>query len=411
MHAPAYPMFTGRMTSDLVRIVSGLQQSLSSVSQLTIQLRGEDPRKVLNPIIKAAAMAVSILGPACGPLTHISVSCEVRACGQNTYTPLIDAASRVCTPSLTHLSFSIESRFPLEMLEHPQCISDPEYIMEFGCDFDLESSASESLSSLTRLTHLKLQNGAVDDQAVWAALPASLQSLDMRALNSGLPYGLSLPNLMQIRLRESHCSFIRQLLEASPQSCQLALESLLSPESEDEQRDFQHLMKLASWRASNGGSGSGNPDCTPVTKIERIASLESDSPGYLAPWEVLSAMPTMPYVTKVYFGFADVAGDQFVYEDPVRVLHHIPRAFPNVECLRLLGVLPLDSDLSQLHACTSLCQLKIHESPDVTGYVLLQLAVALPNLYFLEVTSCDSVSEEHLDLLERLMEQRQSCIA
>ncbi|MEW5304737.1 MAG: hypothetical protein WDW36_007328 [Sanguina aurantia] len=364
-----------RIEADLSAIAACLSQSLSSVTQLSIQLRGEDAHGAArNPLVRAAAAAVRVLGPLCGPLTHITVSGEVRVWGENTYTRLLRAASAVCAPSLTHFSFSMQARLPTAQLQLQLGGGQEDKVLECGCDFLIDVTACTALRSLTRLTHLRLERGSLCDGEAWAALPSSLQSLDMCSPYCSLPQHLLplphpslLPSLHSLSLLSCGCHRLVQLLRACPKLQQLKLVELRSPDCASEQQDLRDILV-----------------------------------------HPMAAFPVLPTVTDVCFDFANKRPCQFLPAHPLKLLHHIPRAIPNLEVLRLDNVLLLDSDLTQLDGCASLRKLRLNYSDHVTGAALLRLATALPSLMGVQVFLCKLVTPEHSQAIVQLMHERGS---
>lgn len=132
------------MEEDLTGLAALLHNSLSHVTQLTVQLTGQDTSRVQKPSITAAAAAVHILGPLCGSLTHITVTGEVRTNGgEQTYTLFLNAASTVASQTLTHLSFRIRA-MGHRWTKHHGPFGDP-YSLEFGNEDDLLQSGRDFL--------------------------------------------------------------------------------------------------------------------------------------------------------------------------------------------------------------------------------------------------------------------------
>lgn len=385
------------MEEDLASLASCLQPSLCSVTQLSIQLQGEDNPNRHNLIIETAAAAVRILGRFCSPLTHVLVSGDVRSWGENTFTPLLDVASAVCSSSLTNFSFSMQARYPHVIMRG----LGKDDVLETGCDFSLNKPGAVALSSCSRLTHLRLEHGDIyDDQGVWAALPASLQCLDMRELSTSPPEGHLLPNLVNLVLQSSDCYCLRRVMQACPNLKHLTLKQLCTPTCVEEQTDLAFIMENVAWCPSDV-SGSHYPS------VKRLAQAPSFlQPTYLAPWEVLAALPSMPTITNFKFDFTFEVLDEQQLFNQGRLLHHIPRAFPHIKHLRLEHVLLLDSDLTELQACTSLSRLELWDSANITEDALLLLAGSVPHLNHVKVTNCSLVSAAHIAEVNRSIKDR-----
>lgn len=355
------------MASSLIALADCLREPLSSVTHLNIHLNGEDTCTVDNPLIVAAAAAVRILSPVCSPLTHITVSGEVRTWGETTYTLLLQAASAVCAETLTHFSFNMQARLVKSQMKQGQ----EDQVLTSGCNFLLDDTASDALSSLTSLTHLKLEHGSVCDQEAWAALPITLQCLDICSQYINLPDNLILPNLRKLCMKQCDCYDLLDLLKACPLLQQLALVRLHSPTGPAEQQDLEEVMTHSLWCAKNGGG----IHCTPVTESHQGVAGETQSP--LAPWDMLVALPVMPTITNFRINFLDSQAGQHLFVNPVRLLHHIPRLCPRLQILCIEHVLQLDLDLVELHVCSSLRILELHDSDDVSGEEVLMVLKAL----------------------------------
>lgn len=395
---PSSKLPTGRMENDLLSLAACLTQPLSSVTQLSIQLRGEDTRELENPLIVAAATAVRILGPLCGSLTHITVSGQVRTWAENTYTFLLDAASAVCAASLTHFSFSMQVRHMKQSLRP----GEQDVLLECGCDFLLDLTACEALSSFTRLTYLKLQHGSVSDPLVWAVLPPSLQCLEICSPYCDIPDDHVFHNLHKLCMLECDCYNLIQLLEACPLLQQLHLVQLYTPTCPEELEDLEEIMKHPVWCANN----SGHTRCTPVARLHQAGAWEPGDPVHMAPWVVLPALPVMPTISIFRFNFIDGQTGPHLFLDPVPLLHHIPRLFPHLEVLCMEHVLKLDADLTELYSCSSLRQLDLRGCGAVTGEALLALAEALPKMVCIEIQSCKGVHSAHRKAIAALMKKR-----
>ncbi|MEW5318481.1 MAG: hypothetical protein WDW38_009700 [Sanguina aurantia] len=333
------------MEDELSDLTTCLDQSLESVTQLTIQLKGRDTGKVDNDIVNLAAAAVRILGPFCGPLTHITVCGEVvlekiKCFGASpifTFTPLVQAAGSVCPSSLTHLRFSMLLRAGWgtpASLGKAQCQN---FVPDGAFCIQLDDGASEALASLTHLTHLWLEHGDVSDNTLWDFLPSSLQSLGMHTLLShrSAPQTLK-PNLRELTLKFSSCSQLLKLMAMCPQLTGLDLATLQMPCSPEELADLGDIMSHPAWCANN----SSGQKCTPVTELLQATEWEVLDPEASA--AILAALPVMPTITKFVYEYMDTPG-QTPPPNSANLLHHITRAFPYLKTLRISDVPFLDS--------------------------------------------------------------------
>lgn len=239
--------------------------------------------------------------------------------------------------------------------------------------------------------------GEITSQAVWTSLPNSLQSLSMRTLSCGPPKGTLLPSLLQLHLPNCSCTALKVVFDAYPKLGSVNLRSLLTPRHEKEQADLKQIVQHSAWNLAS----SGGPNCSPVTHLREDEEWTNfglallPPPPFPPPGQVLAALPEMPNVTSFRFDFNFTAGmgDMLMYVNPLRLLYHIPRAFPNISHLRLVGVLSLETNLNQLHGCTLLHELEICSSDFVTGQALQRLAAVLPNLRRVQMIDCRRVSD------------------
>ncbi|MEW5304741.1 MAG: hypothetical protein WDW38_009702 [Sanguina aurantia] len=384
------------MEDELSDLTTCLDQSLASVTQLTIRLAGRDTGEVNNEVVNLAAAAVRILGPFCGPLTHITVCGEVVLeevvysgnAPTFTFTPLIAAAAAVCPSSLTHLSFSMQLRAcwgspaPLGKEQCRDLVPDGEFQVL------LDSSACDALSSLTRLTHLTLEHGHITAERVWAALPPSLRRLGAHTLRGHAPACMALrPNLRELALERSSCSQLQELMAMCPRLTGLDLATLQMPCSPEELAGLGDIMSHPGWCANSGPSrGLGS---APVTELLQATRWECGVP--VDGEGVLASLPVMPTITKFAYEHPD-SGTHCPPPDPARLLHHITRAFPNLQTLHLSHIPRMDSEVRQLQACASLRQLDFECCDDLSGAAIRDLASRLPVLVRLEVEGCRCAS-------------------
>lgn len=378
-----------------------LRPYVQTVTQLDLVLEGHLPHWYNDADVSPAAAAFHIMGPICGPLSHISVSSTVYEsdkpsgeAGDYHYTNVIKEVAVVCPVSVIHLVFNVQQAdTPTLMLgdfdnEEP---ADPYELHHILLDLE----AGDLLFSLKNLKHLDLGCAQVSSLSTWERFPASLTCLKL-GFAWDLPSKRHLPfRLDQLAVECCTCKDLRRLLEDSDVSLQLSVRRLLIPENASEEADLTFIVNHPAWCRAN----SGAPHCFPVTEFwmdQDGCRLNSTEPGYRSAWEILSSLPTMPSVTKFMFEF-DEDGILPLGMDlhRVQLLHTIPDAFPNLTHLILKGILSLDSDLTGLHACTSVRVMHISDSDFVTCNALLALAAALPQLLSLDVTCCDLVTADH----------------
>lgn len=394
--------FAGRMEDELSDLTTCLDQSLESVTQLTIQVKGRDAGEVDNEIVNLAAAAVSILGPFCGPLTHITVCGEVVLeevvysgnAPVFTFTPLIEAASAVCAASLTHLSFSMQlyaswgTPAPLGKEQFRDLVPDGDF------EILLDNRACEALSSLTHLAHLALEHGDITGDSVWAALPPSLLSLGVHTLRSHTAACMTLrSNLREVALKSSSCSQLHKLMAMCPQLTGLDLATLQMPCSPEELADLGDIMSHPAWCVNN----SGGPTSSPVTELLQATQWECGVP--VDGEGMLASLPVMPTITKFVYEHPD-SGTHCPPPNPALLLYHIPRAFPNLQTLHLSHIPCMDSEVRQLQACASLRELDFECCDDLLGTTILDFASRLPVLVRLEADRCKCVSR--LDVAKAL---------
>lgn len=384
-----------------------LLQSLSLVTQLAIHVSGSASVKYHDHVTDLATTAVNVMISYCGPLSHITVSSEVLSWPTPTYTPLLHILGRACS-SLTHLSISMREVHGIDpsLIEASPNLQHgiPYDTVVYTVTFQLDSDACDALRSLTHLQHLDIGHGMVADNLVWAALPSSLQSLRMGGIYQCLPEGFYLPSLCKLALQHCCCHELWQLLRACPKLQQLKLKRLFTPDNLQEQADLLDILSHPVWCLAN----SGGRGCSPVGEFfqNECACLQEGQPGYLCSWKVLSMLPTMSNVTSFHYNFDENDRDlvEPVAGNPGRLLHYIVTAFPCLKCLHLFNLLLPDSDLTELHACSSLLALEICGSFHVSGRAALLLASALENLVSFEITTCELVTEARLEEIETVIQ-------
>lgn len=377
-----------------------LRPYVKTVTQLDLVLEGHLPHWYNGADVCPAAAAFHIMGPLCGPLTHISVSSSAYEsdtppgeAGDFHYTNVIQEVAVVCPISVTHLVFNIQQTDTPTLMrgdfedEEPD---DPFELHHILLDFE----AGDLLFLLKNLKHLDLGCAEVVDSSTWERFPASLTCLKL-ASAWDLPSKCHLPfRLKQLAVECCTCKDLRRLLEDSDESLQLSVRRLMIPENASEEADLAFIVSHPAWHLAN----SGAPHCAPVTEfwMHDGRRLNSTEPGYRSDEEMLSSLPTMPNITKFMFYF-DEDGNLPMGMDLHReqLLHTIPDTFPNLTHLILNGILSSDSDLTGLHACTSVRVMHLSCSDFVTCNALLALAAALPQLVILDVTNCDLVTADH----------------
>lgn len=397
----------------LTELAALLTPYLSSVTQLKVILKGDVPVWFDGVDVSPAADVLRTVGPLCGPLTHLSTSGKVtednyQICYVSTnvyYDDFCKAASEVCPLTLTHLTFDLLSSEDAKLtpkvteLEHPDDANHLGYIT-------VGYVARAALASLRVLKHLDLGSGSVHCAATWRQLPPSLTSLKL-----GEPSYLPRRHVIQFRLGKldivcCNCKVLRLLLQASPDDLQLSVRSLVAPMNMAEELDLAFIVQHPAWLLAN----SGAPNCPPVKELymEDYFPLRPHQHGYLSSRKMLSSLPIMPSITDFSLSCEEAQGQGNlpVLQNPVRLLEHIPFALPNLSYLNLDSVPSLDSDLTGLHACTSLRVMKLGFSKFVSGHALMTLAAALPNLVTLDVSHCEHVSDEDQQALAAFLESR-----
>lgn len=400
---PPFPLnYSEYMEEELSALVTCLKHNPPTITHLHIELRNEDNGEVLDPINTALVLALTSLGPICGPLTHIKVFGVVECMtDSNLYDRFLQAASTVCPSSLTHLEFFLQLLIPKAMVPEGWGVQ----VQGPGHHFIMDTDTAAWLSSFTSLTHLVLRCATLLNEPVWDALPPSLQHLKVHDTHCLSDASLrNLPNLHTLLLKESGCSSLRQLLQAAPNLQQLSLRELRVPTSVQEQSYLTYIMNHPLWK-QNGGGG---PQCTPVTWLSQRMEREMDEG--LSPAEVLATLPTMPTITWFKFDFAYDPEGVGLLVGPARLLHHITRAFPHVLYLDLEHLPALDSDLTQLYTCTSLEQLQFKSCDAVTGEAVLLLVAALPSLYSIRLDANELISDAHRQAIKELTESRKTAL-
>lgn len=252
-----------------------------------------------------------------------------------------------------------------------------------GCGYYLDSRDVHALFCLTALSHLSLEHVTFHEQEVWAALPTSLQSLELRAPRSTPPPAVVLPNLRHLVLHYSRCSALKRLLAASSKLQTVYVSKLWTPATIDEQSDLRYIMRHPIWCNNDGG----DPSCTPVTHMhmfvddwEWYQGSELSEEARLFPREVLAALPALPTVLNFMYDFHHDPPAPADIEGSCQLLCYIPRVCPNLQVLRLDSISHADSDLTPLRACPSLRKLEFRCCQHITEKAVLQLARALPDL-------------------------------
>lgn len=396
-----FPHVPESFEEELSSITRCLHHSLSTVNKLTIQLEGIAPEILINPAMSAAATAVRIFGPLCGAITHLTLNDNVISLADCSCTPFLTAIKDAGLFSLTHLTVCIEGQLPDHLsYARSHVVDTRDEVPEVQSRRMLDSGACDALSSFQRLSHVEIQDGHVADEQVWALLPRSLQALHLCEIGQDPCEGILLPSLKTLCLNYCSCCELLKLFQSCPQLDKLHVHEMFVPNCHAELLDLEIIMRHPVWcqRDCNG------PRCPPVTHMYQLEA-DREWPDELAPWMILQALPTMPTVNSLKFNCSNAYEqlDQQVIEHPERLLHHIPRTFPNLSILRLDNVLSLDSDLTQLHACTSLCEFLICHSDNVTGGATVWLAAVLPRLVFFNAILCKLVSKSHIETIREMM--------
>lgn len=407
-------------------LAADLHDFLSCVTHFSIQLKGDAEQRASDelksftlrydqhPLICAAASVVCIMGPLCGPLTHITVFGKVYLDEENvSCRSFLDAASVVCASSLTHLSLDLHGKHP-NLPFGPAFSGDPDETLQFGCFFMLHSDACNALASFSCLTHLSIKYGWLEHTSLWASLPQSLQSLHIEGTNKTPPrQGWLLPHLRELTLQRSSCDWLKRILDACPQLLHLHLVELTFPTSGEDLTGLHQITNHVAWRPHDSGGSS----YTPVTRFVQSYTpyLRGYPPDYLPSWKVLTSLPVMPTIRHFQFDIHHQWYDQDPMPVTADLMHHIPRAFPNLQTLHLaIDDCPegynslLDVDLTGLYACSSLRELHIKDDSYVTGEALLLLAAALPKLVSMGHAGEKLVSRAHRAAICQLMQARRS---
>lgn len=397
-----------------------LHPALSAVTELEIKLHGDAPHDFYR-FFSPAAEVVNIMGLRCGALTHVSFFSRLNYYEEDssvlvgnsidTLDCALEAVARVCASSLRHLSFSTRlAKHPSLMLgiptlDYPVEFNNLSLSMFYDCD---------AFVSLACLVHLDLGCGNLSFRSGWKALPPSLKSLRMGRPDS-VPKGLNFPCMELLFLQHSNCDELRNLLEACPDSVRMHVTRVMAPETVAEEGDLDFIISHPAWYLAN----SGGPNCTPITELhmDDMFYVRHHEHGYCSSSRMLSSLSTMPSIINFRYTCKEETGDavypdpvdEFVVEDLVRRLHHIPRAFPNLRSLELMHLFLVDSDLTELHPCRSMRVLEMKSCKHVTGQALLLLMAALPEMAHVEVSDCELVSEIQQREIS-VMSRKRSCV-
>lgn len=402
--------------SALSGIASCLTQSSSTPKRLHIWLQAKSRQSgcyekqacLLEPRFRfeAATTAVHLLGPSCGPLTHITVLVQSPAYYKGSffdgYRAFLIEVRAVFTSTLTHLSYSCDQQLPF-----PCSNNHTDETLYGGYEVILGLRTALELSAFRLLTYLKLAYGCICDKQVWAALPPSLQSLDIRAAYAAPHNGLLLPNLLDLSFQHSRCHELKKILTACPNLHKLSIVKLFTPSSTADLEDLDSIMSHPVWSKE---SSSLSPSSFPTQLHTHIGewrlqqrSDEEVVSAILPPHILISHLPMMSAILDFRFVFS--GGETLLQPPPAeRLLHHIPRAFPFLRVLHLKGLFLADSDLVQLHACKSLCRLEICASAHITGVAAIQLAAVLPKLVRFDLERCQLVTPDQEIAIHMLCE-------
>ncbi|MEW5309130.1 MAG: hypothetical protein WDW38_001039 [Sanguina aurantia] len=376
-----------QLWKDLAAITATLGPSLSSVTQLSIELRNMVP---LTPALQPdthccprlgwlAIAALQDLAPLCSPRTHLHVhGCLYKL---NTRTPVgSDGDQDPCLPafgisellsvtgtlagrSLTHLSVDVEW-------------------LAFSNDWSNPAPAVKHFHWMPL------------SQAVWASLGTAFGSLAHVALPSGVPACDVDWAGSRARCRHSACMkcwkaagcLLKTAAAAAAAAAAVAAEEAAAAAAA--QRSSNHPLRMVM---------IDDPRARWVDPpIITICQQGSRAPG-LAPWQLLPLLPVMPAITACCINLApslaggggmqhmaeDVVGvlqqlqqqqqqqpdddEAFGWQETAPCLHHVHRVWPNLRELVLERSSMDDAELSLLQPCSALASLEMYDCKWVTA--------------------------------------------